>query len=126
MCHADTFPLAKNAPHPELANYWIKSITTNEAQKNFNLKKGSVTIVNDVPSSVYPDPYRQRSAKDLASLRGVIDGYHGGMMTPAFGDDMMDILTEFLTNGDVDSAIKEIAASAERNGIRTANDWFWK
>jgi glucose/mannose transport system substrate-binding protein len=126
MGHADTFPLPKNAPHPELANYWIEMITTDEAQKNFNLKKGSVTIVNDVPPSVYPDPYRQRSAKDLASLRGLIDGYHGGMMTAAFGDDMMDILTQFLTDGDVNSAIKEIAGSAERNNIRTANDWFWK
>jgi hypothetical protein len=48
------------------------------------------------------------------------------MMTAAFGDDMMDILTQFLTDGDVDSAIKEIAGSAERNNVRTANDWFWK
>jgi glucose/mannose transport system substrate-binding protein len=126
MGHADTFPLAKGAPHQKLAKYWIEMCTTNEAQKNFNLKKGSVTIVKDVPPSVYPDPFRQRSAKDLASLRGVIDGYHGGMMTAAFGDDLQDILTQFLTNGDVASAIKEIAGSASRNKIKTANDWFWK
>jgi glucose/mannose transport system substrate-binding protein len=126
MGHADTFPLAKNAPHPELARYWIEMCTTTEAQKDFNMIKGSVTIVNDVSADVYPDPFRKRSAKDLASLRGVIDGYHGGMMTSAFGDDLSDILTQFLTDSDVDSAIKEIAGSAERNNIATANDWFWK
>jgi glucose/mannose transport system substrate-binding protein len=126
MGHADAFPLTKGAPHPKLARYWIEMCTTNEAQKNFNLKKGSVTIVKDVPASVYPDPFRQRSAKDLASLRAVIDGYHGGMMTSAFGDDMQDILTQFLTDGDVSSAIKEIASSASRNNIKSANDWFWK
>jgi glucose/mannose transport system substrate-binding protein len=126
MGHADTFPLAKNAPHPDLAKYWIEMCTTTEAQKNFNMIKGSVTIVNDVSADVYPDPFRKRSAKDLASLRGVIDGYHGGMMTSAFGDDLSDILTQFLTDSDVDSAIKEIAGSAERNSIATANDWFWK
>ncbi len=126
MGHADTFPLPKGAPHPDLAKAWIEMITTNEAQQNFNLKKGSVTIVKDVPADIYPDPYRQRSARDLASLRGLIDGFHGGMMTPAFGDDLQDILTQFLADRNVDNAIREIAASAERNNIRTANDWFWK
>lgn len=126
MGHADTFPLPKGAPHPELARDWIKMCTTKEAQKNFNLKKGSVTIVNDVPPDVYPDPYRQRSAKDLATLRAVCDGYHGGMMTPAFGDDLMDILTQFLTDGDVDFAIEQIAESAERNDIAEKSSWFWK
>jgi glucose/mannose transport system substrate-binding protein len=126
MGHADTFPLPKGAPHPKLAKDWVRMITTNEAQKDFNLIKGSVTIVKDVPPSVYPDPFRQRSAKDLASLRGVIDGFHGGMMTAGFGDDMQDILTQFLTDGNVDNTIKEIAASAERNKIAAANDWFWK
>ena len=85
-----------------------------------------MTIVNDVPASVYPDPYRQRSARDLATLRAVIDGYHGGMMTAAFGDDLQDILTQFLADKDVDSAIKQIAESAERNNVKSANDWFWK
>ncbi len=126
MGHADTFPLSKGAPHLQLARDWIKMITTNEAQKNFNLKKGSVTIVKDVPASVYPDPFRQRSARDLASLRGVIDGFHGGMMTPAFGNDLQDILTQFLVDKNVDSAIKQIADSAQRNNVRSANDWFWK
>jgi len=126
MGHADTFPLAKGAPHPNLARSWIEMCTTNEAQKNFNLQKGSVTIVKDVPPSVYPDPYRQRSAKDLATLRAVCDGYHGGMMTPAFGDDLMDILTQFLTDANVDSAIKQIAESAERNNIKEKCSWFWE
>jgi len=124
--HADTFPLAKGAPHPELAESWIEICTSPEGAKNFNLKKGSVSIVNDVDPSVYPDPYRQRSAKDLASLRALCDGYHGGMMTPAFGDDLMDILTQFLTDGDIDRAIKEIAGSAERNNLKEACSWFWK
>jgi glucose/mannose transport system substrate-binding protein len=126
MGHADTFPLPKGAPHPKLATDWIKMITTNEAQKNFNLIKGSVTIVKDVPASVYPDPFRQRSAKDLASLRAVIDGFHGGMMTQAFGNDLQDILTQFLTDGNVDNVIKQVAASAARNNVKAANDWFWK
>jgi glucose/mannose transport system substrate-binding protein len=124
--HADTFPLAKGAPHKDLALSWLEICMTNEGQKNFNLKKGSVTIVKDVPPDVYPDPYRQRSAKDLATLRAAIDGYHGGIMTPAFGDDLQDILTQFLTDSDVDSAIEEIAASAERNNIKEKCSWFWK
>lgn len=126
MGHADTFPLPKGAAHSDLARDWLQMITTAEAQKAFNLKKGSVTIVNDVPASVYPDPYRQRSARDLRSLRAVIDGYHGGMMTAAFGDDLQDILTQFLADKDVDSAIRQIAESAQRNNVKSSNDWFWK
>ena len=126
MGHADTFPMPKGAAHPDLARAWLQMITTPAAQKAFNLKKGSVTIVNDVPASVYPDPYRQRSARDLATLRAVIDGYHGGMMTAAFGDDLQDILTQFLVDKDVDNAIQQIADSAKRNNVKSANDWFWK
>ena len=79
-----------------------------------------------MPADVYPDPYRRRSARDLRSLRAVCDGFHGGMITPAFGDDLMDILTKFLVDRDVSSAIKEIAQSAERNKLAEACSWFWK
>lgn len=97
-----------------------------EAQKAFNLIKGSVTIVNDVPPDVYPDPYRQRSARDLNSLRAVCDGFHGGMITPAFGSELMDILTKFLVDQDVDAAISAIAEAAERTNLAEACSWFWK
>jgi len=126
MGHADTFPLPKNTPNPNNARDWIRMVTTPEAQKAFNLIKGSVTIVNDVPADVYPDPYRRRSARDLLSLRAVCDGYHGGMVTPAFGDDLMDILTKFLVDQDVDAAVKEIAQSAERTKLAEASSWFWE
>ncbi len=86
---------------------------SNEGQKNFNLKKGSVTIVNDARHRMCILIRTANAAlKDLALLRAAIDGYPGSIMTPAFGDDLQDILTQFLTDGDVDSAIAEIAASS--------------
>jgi len=126
MGHADTFPLPKGAPHPNNARDWIRMCTTPEAQKAFNLIKGSVTIVNDVPPDVYPDPYRQRSAHDLRTLRAVCDGFHGGMITPAFGSELMDILTRFLVDQDVDAAIQAIAEAAERTNLAEACSWFWE
>ncbi len=126
MGHADTFPLPKGAPHPDLARDWILMCTTPEAQKAFNMIKGSVTIVNDVPADVYPDPYRKRSANDLATLKAVCDGFHGGMITPAFGSELVDILTQFLADQNVDGAIKSIAEAAERTNLAEACNWFWE
>lgn len=125
MGHADTFAFPKGAPNPNNARDWMQMCTTPEAQKAFNLIKGSVTIVNDVPPDVYPDPYRQRSANDLRTLRAVCDGYHGGMMTPAFASELMDILTRFLVDGEVDAAIEDIAKAAERTQLAEACSWFW-
>lgn len=126
MGHADTFPLPHGAPNPNNARDWISMCTTPEAQKAFNLAKGSVSIVDDVPADVYPDPYRKRSANDLRTLRAVCTGFHGGMVTPAFGSELMDILTRFLVDQDIDVVIKEIAEAAERTNLEEACSWFWE
>jgi glucose/mannose transport system substrate-binding protein len=125
MGHADTFPMPKGAPHPELAKAWLNMLTTADAQKAFNMIKGSVTIVKDVPASVYPDPYRKLSAADLQSKLAIPDGFHGGLMTANFGGDLMNILTQFLSDSNVDNAISAIAAAAARDNLKQNSAWYW-
>ncbi len=125
MGHADSFPMPHGAPHPALAKAWLNMLTTADAQKAFNLIKGSVTIVNDVPASVYPDPYRKLSATDLQTKLAIPDGFHGGLMTADFGGDLMNILTQFLTDSNVDNAINQIAAAAERDQLKAKSAWYW-
>ncbi len=126
MGHADSFPMPKGAPHPQLATDWLNMLTTNDAQKAFNLIKGSVTIVKDVPASVYPDPYRRLSATDLQTKLAIPDGFHGGLMTANFGGDLQNILAQFVTDGNVDSAITQIAAAAQRDNLRQNMAWYWQ
>ncbi|HTP59104.1 MAG TPA: extracellular solute-binding protein, partial [Spirochaetia bacterium] len=125
MGHADTFPMPKGAPHPELARAWLNMLTTADAQKAFNMIKGSVTIVKDVPASVYPDPYRKLSAADLQTKIAIPDGFHGGLMTANFGGDLMNILTQFLSDSNVDNAITAIAAAAARDNLKQDSAWYW-
>ncbi|MEM3434004.1 MAG: ABC transporter substrate-binding protein [Candidatus Methanomethyliaceae archaeon] len=122
----DSFPLPKGAPHPNNARDWVAMCLTKEAQEAFNLIKGSVAMVNDVPPDIYPDPYRRRSAQDLKSLRVTCGGFHAGLYTAAFGSELMDILTKFLVDGDVDAAINAIAEAAERTNLAEACSWFWE
>jgi glucose/mannose transport system substrate-binding protein len=125
MGHADSFPMPKGAPHPQLAKDWLQLLTTANAQQTFNLIKGSVTIVKDVPASVYPDPYRKLSATDLQSKLAISDGFHGGLMTANFGGDLMNILTQFISDGNVDNAINQIASAAERDNLKQDMSWYW-
>jgi glucose/mannose transport system substrate-binding protein len=125
MGHADSFPMPKGAPHPQLAKDWLTLLTTAEAQKTFNLIKGSVTIVKDVPASVYPDPFRQLSAKDLQTKEAISDGFHGGLMTANFGGDLQNILTQFISDGNVDNAINQIADAATRDKLKAGMAWYW-
>jgi glucose/mannose transport system substrate-binding protein len=125
MGHADSFPMPKGAPHPQLAKDWLNLLTTADVQKTFNLIKGSVTIVKDVPASVYPDPYRKLSATDLQSKLAISDGFHGGLMTANFGGDLMNVLTQFISDGNVDNAINQIATAAERDNLKQNMSWYW-
>ncbi len=126
MGHADSFPMPKGAPHPQLAEDWLKMLTTAEAQKTFNLIKGSVTILNDVPPSIYPDPFRKLSATDLQTKEAIPDGFHGGLMTANFGGDLMNILTQFLSDKNVDNAISQIAVAATRDNLKANSAWYWE
>jgi len=128
MGHADSFPMPKGAPHPQLAEDWLKMLTTVEAQKTFNLIKGSVTILNNVPSDIYPDPYRKLSAETLHSGTAQVtsDGFHGGLMTANFGGDLMNVLTQFVSAPNVDNAINAIATAAERDNLKQNMSWYWQ
>jgi hypothetical protein len=48
------------------------------------------------------------------------------MITPAFGSELMDILTRFLVDKDVNAAITSIAEAAERTKLAEACSWFWE
>jgi len=125
MGHMDSFPMPKGAPHPQLAKAWLNMLTTADAQKAFNMIKGSVTIVKDVPASVYADPYRKLSAADLQTKEALADGFHGGLMTAQFGGDLQNILSQFVTDGNVDNAISAIATAATRDNLKEKSAWYW-
>ena len=125
MGHMDSFPMPKGAPHPELARAWLTMLTTADAQKAFNMIKGSVAIVNDVPASAYPDTYGRLSAQDLQTKQALVDGFHGGLMTATFGGDLMNILVQFLSDSNVDNAISAIAAASARDNLTQNSAWYW-
>ncbi len=125
--HGDNFPIAKGAPHPEAARLWLMHLADPVVQREFNLIKGSVAVLIDVPASVYPDPIRRRSAEDLANpkIRKVLNSIHGTLATHAFLSDYQDTLTEFLIDPNVDKAIAEVNDEIIRHKLAEECAWYW-
>lgn len=60
----DSFVRPKNSANPENGVRWQSAYTTIDAQKVFNLPKGSVSPYSDVPTETY-DKYSRKSAETL-------------------------------------------------------------
>lgn len=125
--HADVFPLCKGAPNPRLGKAWLKILASHEGQERFNVVKGGVACVQDVKADVYPDEWRRKMARlYLSSPPLQFNSFHGGMFTPGFSDDVMNILTTFLADPNVNKVVSDFADAVERNELREACSWYWE
>ena len=105
---SDSFGLPKGAPHPDATIKWLKLIASPEAQKKFNLIKGSIAARLDVPPTVYPDPIRRKSAEDLKTNIIVPSCIHGAIAPDPFVSQFIDTINRFLYSPDIKRAIHEL------------------
>jgi len=100
----DTFVVAKNAKHPDMADQWIASIGSKEAQLAFNKDKGATPVRTDVDVSSLPK-YQQQAAKEFRSDKLVWSVAHGEATSPQFQQSFYDAVTQFMQSKDVDSFV---------------------
>jgi glucose/mannose transport system substrate-binding protein len=100
----DTFVVAKNAKHAALADKWIASIGTKDAQLAFNTDKGATPVRTDVDVSSLPK-YQQQAAKEFRSDKLVWSIAHGEATSPQFQQSFYDAVTQFMQSKDVDSFV---------------------
>ena len=60
----DSFVVAKNAKDQANAMNWAKTVMSTQGQIDFNLQKGAIPVLTNVPMTSFP-PYQQQSATDF-------------------------------------------------------------
>jgi glucose/mannose transport system substrate-binding protein len=111
---ADGFTLAKNAPHKAATIAWLKSIGSKEAQEAFNPLKGSIPARTDVDKSKF-DQYHQWSMTAFASGHLVPSMVHGIAAPPAFKQALLDAVTQFVVDKNVDNFAKALVSAQKEN-----------
>jgi glucose/mannose transport system substrate-binding protein len=106
----DTFVVAKNAKHPALADKWIASIGSKQAQLAFSKDKGSTPVRTDVDVSSLP-PYQQQAAMAYRSDKLVWSIAHGEATSPQFQQSFYDAVTQFMQSKDVNSFVAALKSA---------------
>lgn len=111
MVVTDSFGLPKNAPHPEGAKAWLKTIASVEGQDAFNPIKGSIPSRLDANKDLY-DVYLKDSMNDFATCILTPSIAHGSAAPEGFVTALNDALNQFITEKDVDKTLQRIKKAA--------------
>lgn len=111
MVVTDSFGLPKNAPHPEGAKAWLKTIASVEGQDAFNPIKGSIPSRLDANKDLY-DVYLKDSMNDFATCVLTPSIAHGSAAPEGFVTALNDALNQFITEKDVDKTLQRIKKAA--------------
>jgi glucose/mannose transport system substrate-binding protein len=103
---SDSFLLPKGAPNREAAVSFLETMTSAEAQIEFNVLKGSIPARTDIDPSEF-DQTTQRTMEDFRSDDLVV-ARSGLVPSDAFGD-LNDSLQAFVIDGDADAVKNALA-----------------
>ncbi|MER3458024.1 MAG: ABC transporter substrate-binding protein [Chloroflexota bacterium] len=109
---SDTFGLPKGAKHREQALAWLKLVGSKEGQEAFNPKKGSICARTDCDPKIF-DTYLQWSAQDYAKAELTPSLAHGAAASEGWVTAINDVMTAFVTDGDVAKAQAGLAEACK-------------
>jgi glucose/mannose transport system substrate-binding protein len=114
---ADSFTLARGAPHKQAALAWLKSIGSKEAQEAFNSIKGSIPARTDVDRAKF-DAYQQWSMDSFAEDDLVPSCVHGEAAPAAFEQALNDAVAKFVVDRNVDNFANALVRAAKESQSR--------
>ncbi len=97
---SDSFALPNNAPNRENAINWLKVVGSKEGQEAFNPQKGSICARTDCDPALFNE-YLQSAMVDWSQDAIVPSVVHGAAAVESWLTDYKDIITLFVTSGDV-------------------------
>jgi len=100
---SDTFGLPKGAKHPEQAKAWLKLAGSKAGQEAFNPLKGSICARTDCDPKLF-GPYLQSAMQDWTKDTIVPSLAHGAAASEGWVTDINNVMTAFVTDGDVAKA----------------------
>ncbi len=117
---SDAFSLPKNAPNEQAAIHWLEVAGSKAGQEAFNPAKGSICARIDCDNAAFevvPEtyPYLTSAAEDWASDAIVPSVVHGAASYESWATDFKDVITLFVTSGDVartQSALADLCVAA--------------
>ena len=110
---SDSFGLPKNAPNRDNVIKWLETCGSKDGQDAFNPIKGSIPSRTDCDTSKY-SPYLQDAMADFATNRILPSVAHGAAISESWVTKVHDIVNEFTTLKNVDSAVKSFQATADK------------
>jgi glucose/mannose transport system substrate-binding protein len=113
---ADGFTLAKNAPHPDEAMAWLRSIGSKEAQLAFNVLKGSIPVRTDIEKAAF-GPYHQWAMDAFARESLVFSCAHGEVAPSAFVQALSAEISLFIADRNVDRFTAALVQAANDSGM---------
>jgi glucose/mannose transport system substrate-binding protein len=95
---------AKNIPHAEAANAWLKTLMDPKIQTEFAAKKGSIPAMTSADISSLSE-YQQEAANSLASAAVVSSLAHAQAAGAEFAQTYADAVSTFNGSGNIDAFI---------------------
>ncbi|MEK8130002.1 extracellular solute-binding protein [Paenibacillus filicis] len=117
MVITDTFALPKDSKDQASAKEWLKVLGSAEGQDVFNPLKGSIPARIDADISKY-DVYGKSTIEDFKKSKLTPSLAHGSAAIEGFATQANQIINIFVTQGNVDQALKTLKQAAEANGIK--------
>ncbi|CAH0118384.1 MULTISPECIES: ABC transporter substrate-binding protein [unclassified Paenibacillus] len=116
MVITDTFGLPKGVKDPDTVKEWLKVLGSVEGQDVFNPLKGSIPARVDADASKY-DVYGQSTIEDFKKSSLAASLAHGSAASEGFLTQANQVMTIFVTNGDVEQAAKSLRDAQVSSGM---------
>ncbi len=113
---SDSFAAAKGAKNQENLMNWLKVSGSKEGQEAFNPKKGSICARTDCDPALFNE-YLKSAMVDWSKDAIVPSVAHGAAAYERWATDYKDVLTTFITQGDVAAAQDSLQQLCVDNGI---------
>jgi glucose/mannose transport system substrate-binding protein len=112
---ADSFTLPVGAPHAGGAKNWLKTISSADGQKAFNLAKGSIPARTDAVATDYPE-YQQGAMASFAKDTVVSSLAHGAAVKVSWLNDITSAIGQFVSTKD-GKALQDALVQAQTKGL---------
>jgi glucose/mannose transport system substrate-binding protein len=112
---ADSFTLPVGAPHAGGAKNWLKTISSADGQKAFNLAKGSIPARTDAEASDYPE-YQQGAMASFAEDTVVSSLAHGAAVKVSWLNDITSAIGQFVSSQDA-ATLQDALVQAQTKGL---------
>ncbi|GAA3939613.1 ABC transporter substrate-binding protein [Actinoplanes auranticolor] len=110
---ADSFTLPRNAPNPDGARCWLKTVGSAAGQQAFNTQKGSIPARIDADPANYP-PYQQSAMADWKTATQVPSCAHGAACSQGLQGAANSAMAKFSTDLDIASLQNALAQATSQ------------